>query len=344
MSKSNSAFSSIQVLFSFFFISVVIISLYGILYVSRSSVEREKTKISHQENLISIVEIIKKDLVNDSTPDSDSLVDSFWRNNGEIDRVHVKIEDLSSKININFFPMDIIQETGLSNIIELLDDYEQINNYVERNGLIFSSSEISSFISPEVFETWFSSYGIANINFSSKIGLEKLSAELMGSTEDVSLFMQKRENLVENKQLIQTKTDFQFLAGVLYDEITPIISLQPQMNIHFIDENVLESLLSYKPYNINGWKNKKERIIEMRQTQEITRDKLNEILEINNSHPVYYALGTKTWFWKIEASDNKYVYQEILFVEPKEDIFEKNTSYLINKKISMKKKTRKLDN
>ena len=83
-------------------------------------------------------------------------------------------------------------------------------------------------------------------------------------------FLQKRDNLIKNKQLIQTEIDFEFIAGVLYEKITPLITLQPQMNIHFIDKNVLEALLSYKPYNVKSWKNKEARLLEMRETQEIS--------------------------------------------------------------------------
>ena len=55
------------------------------------------------------------------------------------------------------------------------------------------------------------------------------------------------------------------------------------------------------------WKNKKERLLEMRETLEISREKLNEILEINNSHPLFYALGTRTWFWKIEINNEDHL-------------------------------------
>lgn len=333
MSKTDSAFSAFQVLISLFFISVVVIALHGIIYVSLSSVEREKSEINHRDNLVSVAEKLKNELVNDNSPDSDSLVDSFWKQNGEIDGISIKIEDLSSKMNINFFPKEIILETDLLNNIALLDSYEQIDKYIEENGLIYSSNEVSSIISPEVYESWFSSFGIANINFSSQIGFEKLSIDLIGSREDAFFFLQKRDNLIKNKQLIQTEIDFEFLAGVLYEKITPLIALQPQMNIHFIDKNVLESLLSYKPYNVKSWKNKEARLLEMRETQEISREKLSEILEINNSHPLFYALGTRTWFWKIEVCDGKYVYHEIIFVEPVEKIIEKKSYSTIRKKI-----------
>lgn len=336
MNKTDSAFSAIQALFSLFFISVVAIALQGIIFVSRGSVEREKSKINHRDNLISIAENIKNELLNDESPDSDSLVDSFWRQNGESGGITIKIEDLSSKMNSNFFPKEIILETDLINKIELLDSYEQIDKYIEENGLIYSSNEVSSIISPEVYEPWFSPFGIANINFSSQIGLEKLSADLVGSNENVFLFLQRRNNLLKNKQLIQTETDFQFLTGVLYEKFSSIVTLQPQMNIHFIDKNVLEALVSYRPYNIEGWRSKADRLLEMREHQEITRDRLIEILEINNSYPLFYALGTKTWFWKIEVSDDKYVYQEILFVEPKEVVLEEKVYFIINRKLYRK--------
>lgn len=337
MNKTDSAFSAIQALFSLFFISVVAIALQGIIYVSRSLVEREKSKINHRDNLISIAEKIKNELVNDESPDSDSLVDSFWRQNGESGGITIKIEDLSSKMNINFFPKEIILETDLINKIEVLDSYEQIDKYIEENGLIYSSNEVSSIISPEVYESWFSPFGIANINFSSQIGLEKLSADLVGSREEAFFFLQKRDNLRKNKQLIQTETDFEFLAGVLYENITPIVSLQPQMNIHFIDINVLEALLSYKSYNIKDWKNKEERLLEMRETQEISREKLNEILEINNSHPLFYVLGTRTWFWKIEINNEKYAYQETIFMEQDPNSNRKKACWTINQKFKIKK-------
>lgn len=331
MNKKNKAFSSIQVLFSLFFISIITISLYGILYTSRVPVEQEKNKIICQENLISIADKIKKDLLNDVTSDADSLVDSFWLNNFEDDKVSVKIEDLSSKMNINFFPKEIFLETNLCEKIELLDSYNQIEVYIENNGLIYSPAEISSIIQPEVYDTWFSSFGIANVNFVSQSGLEKLSLDLTGAADNVFLFLQKRDNLLKNKQLIQTETDFQFIAGVLYEQLIPIVSLQPAMNIHFIKEEVLEALLSYEPYKIKRCKDKKNLILEMRQSQEISRDKLIEILEITNAHPLYYILGTKTWFWKIEISEGKYIYQEILFCEPSEN--EKKQCYTISQKL-----------
>lgn len=331
--RKNNGFSSIEILCLLFFVGVLSLGAYGLLNQYKIRVSRKAAELKERERFESICDCVLEEIRKDKTNNSDSKFDPFFLlNETNVDDVKIKIRDLSSLINPNFFPFELLDDTNLGTFFESKKPFSSLADQIADRGLIFTYDDIEEYLSPEIFQTYFSPYGIACFNIASRQGFEKLLENVLSNKASSIYLGQKRDELHRNQQMIQNETELKLVYGIALDDIYPYISLNQPMNIHFVEPIVLEAVLSYPKFNIPSWKSKSDLLISLRNSHELSEEDLMNCLGVSKSDPLYYFFGTKTWFWEIELSNDKYTFTTVVFRYPEETLKNEPVFYIINRK------------
>lgn len=277
----------------------------------------------------SIFEKIVEDIKNDTTPQTDSRNDIVWKWNNTVQNGYtISITSLSGLMNINFINPELISSSD--KLLQAGDIISAMNQARHEGKFLFSYDEVQDVISKENFDKYYTFYGFANINTSDAESLKILSDILTDGMFGTELY-NKIKLQKFYRQYIQNETDLQMVFGVYYNSLIPFINIQPQININFIDEDVLKAFLSYPSFNQRNISQKVNTILELRKNGEINEMDICNILGITKSSELYYYLGCRTWFWQIVIAGDDISCRYIIARDPSEDAFGKNTFYLIEK-------------
>ena len=269
----------------------------GLIRLINISVLKESSKEAQKKEMDGIIETLISALKADTSPESDSMHDGFWKyNDTTINGYSISIESLSGKINLNFFPSDIIAKTNLK---ELFADPSGAASFMDSSEkLFYNYDEISDHLDEDNYNKYFTFHGWANYNLTDESRVKQLleSLEVSGS----SSFLAKRKSRLTNRQYASTYADYRMILGTGYKSIMPYVNLEPPVNVNFVDEQILKDILSYPKFKVSGINQKAESIASLRESKEITREQLDNILGTKNSNELYYLLGVKTYFYKVE--------------------------------------------
>ncbi len=330
--KHNNGFSSLEFIVTLFFLSLILIALGIFLRVSDLTISKRTQGKSDKEQIDNVLNSIFEEIKKDHTPNVDSKMDSVWKlNDTNVDGFDISIKSLSGLINLNYVPKDILVNTNLVSAFDSTESIEKIKNLIEENGMINSYEEISDLISEEKFNENFTLNGYLNFNVTDEIPLAFIGNNITNSYFGDEL-ANKRKSLRNNKQFIQSETEFNMLCGIHYDDITPYINLNPTLNINFMSEEVLKSFLTYPQFKLSNALQKANTIISLRDSKEITQEELISILGISKNHELYYYIGSKTWFWQIHITGKNTSCNVILARDPEEGTLGEPKFYLIEKK------------
>ena len=317
-----------------FLVSLIIICIfYGVigLYLKSfsSRIYKEKQSLNEEKEINKLFNTIISDIKNDNTPDSNSRHDLFAKwNDKSINNLNVKIDNLSGKININSFPKDILEKTDLKKLF--IDSSASIYQIYESQVLFSDFTQLSQYITLENYEKYFTTFGWFNYNSSDDTRFELLLNQL--KINSITL-LDRRKELLSTKQYIQSYTQLKMNTGTQFTEVFPYINLEAPINVNYIDQEVLKNILSYPSFNIKGAVSKAQTIASLRENQEITQEMLSNILELKKNNPLYYFLGTKTYFYKIRIEGKSkqcdfYIAREITDI----DSYKNTPKYYLIKK------------
>ena len=298
MLKKREGSSSLECLIVLIVLCTIFIGFCFFIKTVNIFVNKRISSVDEKRKIDVILESIYEDIKDDVSPEDDSLFDSVWvRNNSTEDGYLITLESLSGKINLNFLDSNVLLESGLSTVFNDSKSIREIES-IRSERLLYSYDEIKDYISEENFSKYFSFYGFANINIMSEKSLELLVNSLTDSFCGSEL-NQKRNNLLANKQLIKTETEYNLFCGINYLDIFPYINLDAAINVNFIDEDCLYKLINYAGFGLISKKKKIDTLLSLREIREITQEDIITILGITKNDELYYYLGSKTWFWKI---------------------------------------------
>ena len=330
--KSNKAFSSLEFIVTLFFLSLILIALGIFLRVSDITISKRTQDKSDKEKIDTVLNSIFEEIKKDHTPNVDSKMDSVWKfNDSNIDGFDISIKSLSGLINLNYIPKEILANTILISAFDVPESIDKIKSIIEENGMINSYEEISDLISEDKFNENFTLYGCSNFNVADEVPLSFIGNNLTNSYFGDEL-VNKRKSLRNNKQYIQSQTEFNMLCGIHFDDINPYININPTLNVNFMNEELLKSFLTYPQFKLSNALQKANTIISLRESKEITQEELISILGIQKNNDLYYYIGSKTWFWQITISGKNTSCNVILARDPEEGTLGEPKFYLIEKR------------
>ncbi len=329
--KQSKGFSSLEFIVTLFFLSLIVIALGLFLRTSDLSIRKHTSKKEDIKAIDIILNLVFEEIKKDTTPSVDSLLDPVWKlNDTEIDGYKISIKSLSGLIGLNFINKNMLTKTNLKEAFNSPEAVDSVIEVISQEGPINSYEKISEFISEENFNKYFTLYEYANFNIADENVLRNFANTLSMSYFGDELISRKKMFQTHGSQL-QNETELNLLCGIYYDDLYPFINVNPVMNINFISEDCLKTLLGFKDFKLSNINQKVNNIISLRQNSEITEENICAILGITKSDKLYYYLGCKTWMWQIKISGKKTSCNVILARAPEDDTQGHPRFYLIEK-------------
>lgn len=322
--ESEKGYSSVSVLIFILFLSTIVLGLMTFLQISQERNKRFEKRYSVEVILDSQVKDLIKILSDDPSPEADSFFDPVWAyiENQNSEDLSLKLEDLSSRFNLNFVRTKMLNESSFKGKMNSGFSPDDLKLFRGEEGF-FSDKYIgfSEFYDEEILDKYFTVYGYANLNVTYEDSLKKIyqyNVSLEGSSSFLSLIQQ----LISRGVMADTE-EMKKILGINYDSLYPLINVEPLMNVNFIPEEVLLAIVNY-PYGGKKHKNSSafyDVITAERSSFEFTPDKLNSLLQVKEDYlRIKEYLGTKTWFWKITATEGKSGLEVIIALLPNEKL------------------------
>ena len=160
------------------------------------------------------------------------------------------------------------------------------------------------YYSEEDLEAYFTLYSYANLNVTYEDSLKKLY-EIRVSEAGSHSFLSKIQSLV-SRLVPADGEELERILGSDYDDLYPLINIEPLINVNFAHKEILRAVLYY-PYGgerVEHASDYLDILTAERTTMEIAPEKLDITLALEGpSLRIRDYLGTNTWFWKITASE-----------------------------------------
>lgn len=280
-----------------------------------AEVRRARSRDAEEARLTELASAAVALLLEDPTPEADSPFDPVWsgvlpvgESRGAEIRLSqapagysVALEDLSSRIGINWVRKEVLADLGA---LKPGVAAEELQQYREDSGLHLDPGSYERFVAAPDLEALFTTYGWFNLNISDEFALRKaalartsdlaLAEDLRGRVQQARM----RKSPEEPLRLIGSDEIAGFL-GPAYGQLHPIVGADPAMNVHFVPERIVEAL--FRHYNAD--KTAGEQILADRAGHEIDAERLNGLLgEAAENTPLAHYLGVRTWFWRIAVA------------------------------------------
>lgn len=312
---NKQANSSVTVLMIILVICILFISTSYVTKVSIIRTEKAITRIQTQKDIDVLVKETIKQFTEDTTPEAHSYQDPVWTFiNTDHHPYSLKLEDISSRLNINWLRTDLFEKTELNRLIVSGEHPDIIRNKRRTMGFTQDLSIWSESFGEENLNRFFTIYSLANINVTFEESLVEIYKSRYGDSGS-QLFHSKIQQGLQQFKLWKDE-DFPALLGFAHEDVLPVITSIPQMNIHFIDAFLLKCLLSY-PYRedpINNGLLKAQQILDIRDNTEITPSRVKSIIApLETQLTVLEYLGTQTTFWKLTISKGSESFEFIIY-------------------------------
>ncbi len=284
--------------------------------------EYYNVKNNLEKEVYQLIDIIAED----PSPEADSPTDPVWGHieqlNDSNENLTLSLEDISSRFNLNFIRTKMLEESPFFK--DLLINGKNTQNLKEDRFKYGFVSDIHSpfdedhlgygdFFEKEDLDKYFTTYGYANLNVTYEKSLEMIFKTRIPDRGTGS-FMSDIKNLIES-DIMADNSKMKKILGTEYEDLYPLINIQPLINVNFVEDEILKAILYY-PY---GGTRHKERasfysnINNDRSNSEIDDARIKQLLplKVEKEKDIYYLriyeyLGAITWFWKITAeSDNR---------------------------------------
>ncbi len=331
--RREHGYSSVTVLIILLFLSSIIIGLMSFLRISQDRSNRFEETYAREEKLdLQVMDLIGI-LSDDPTPEADSRFDPVWAyvENHNTENLSLKLEDVSSRFNLNFIRTKMIEESSFKGMMNTGTSPEELKLFRGEEGL-FTDINLGydQFFEKEILEKYFTVYGYANLNVTYEDSLKKLY-EYNVSLEGSSVFLGSIQQFVSTRTIADT-AEMKRILGVHYDSLYPLVNIESLMNINFVPEEVLLAVLSY-PYG--GEKHEDSSafydvIRAERSSFEFSSDRLDSLLQLEEDYlRIKEYLGTKTWFWKINAIEGNRGIEVIIALLPNENSDDREKKYKV---------------
>jgi len=268
-------------------------------YTSRSST-REDLRLSLQKEGERMAGLLARD----PTPDADSPMDPIWGQIGSpgIRDVSITLEDASSRLNVNWAQKAIFEKTALGQLLRHGSTAQELQQRREDRGISPDiAAEYADLIKEDALPRYFTGYGYANLNVTDEFALRKLFAVRMSDQAGAEVFHMRLQQALIQKKILK-RSDLREFLGLDYGKLFPLMNAEPVFNVHFVEPLILGELLSLPDLRIPQPRHIAQVILDSRDRQELTSEKLRQIMGAPDDNRIYQYLGVVTWFWKITVT------------------------------------------
>lgn len=320
--KYKEGFSSIEIIITLLVLSLLAISFIYIINFYQLSVIKNQKKIysenSIENSFAKLDEAFKQLAAEENDGPSDELYNITYDKETDC---KISIRSLSGLLDINYLPEEFYSTKYFKSILNENITIDFVNDYKNNNILISSYNELEDIFDYEKFNKYFTLFSLININVIDEKSLQTLSS-VYSLSEDL---MNKRKSLKYNNQFIQTETEALLTYGFNYEKLKPYVTIDSNINVNFIEEDLLKAFVSLHRFHVNNPIEKCEQILSQRSMGKINKESIMNTFNISKNDELYYYMGCKTFFWEVIISNNNVSCKYILFRDDK-DI------YLIQKK------------
>jgi hypothetical protein len=249
----------------------------------------------------------------------------------------VQLTDIGSALNPNMIHVELLEWLDthlLGPTTTLFKDPKKFNaqtiiQYWEDTGLHYDLVEgYKDYFEEKTIKDYMTPYTYFNVNLTYEYVLQKLFKERTGNDSEARRFHEGITELLVGKLILSTNEMFKdwmttkkilSISPVVngiglwqedFDTMFPVLNAEPQINVHFVKEEILRALLSYEPFKIADASNKADRIIKERDDPEkkgLTKTDLQNIIVILGlPYPgfrILSYLGTMTNFWELKVKE-----------------------------------------
>lgn len=266
----------------------------------RLTAERTRTETALYRQTESLIAA----LAADPTPEADAPIDpvrhaAMYENR---DGCVMTLEDVSSRLNPNWVQRNLLASPLLATLLVPGRTADELQTYRHEYGFFLDiGSGYRDFFSTEVLDRYFSPYGYANVNVTDEFSLMDLVYLRTGEADTAEMVRERLRAAVVLRTLVNRDT-LRELLGPAYGRVYPVVNVEPVWNVHFLPERLLRAVLAYPAFAVDPTGAKAGHLVSIRDSAELTAERLASILGADRSNRIHQYLGVTTWFWEITAS------------------------------------------
>ncbi len=273
--------------------------LQAALSYERRSVASDAMKRALEEQAEKVVRALSQN----PSPDADSPFDPVWQTIGRPDsETTITLRDVSSALNPNWVQKNVLQKTRLGGLLRPGRTADELQQRREDRGFSLDlAGGYGDLFQEGVLDKYFTAYGYANINATDEFALRKLFAIRTGNEARGEMFHGRVQELLTARKILKPEELRTFL-GADYEQLFPLMGVDPMLNVHFTDPLLLGALLSHPDLKIPNPDGVLQQILLSRENGELTAEELARIIGVDRDNRIFQYLGVITWFWKVTAA------------------------------------------
>jgi hypothetical protein len=255
-------------------------------------------------------------LLADPTPFADSPLDPVWSlvTAPRGDGIRVRLEDLSSRLGLNWVREEVLED---SDALLPGRTAQEVQDHRESAGLSLDlRTGYGAFVDAEALERLFTPYGWFNINVTDEFVLRAVHRARGGDAAEAERFHAAVRQARIAHRVIGPEALEEFLGAEDYRLLFPVVNAEPTLNLHYVPEQVLQTLASH--FDVPGAGARS--LLQARAAREVTPGELGRLLDATpNGEQLAPYLGLRTWFWRITVEQSSRRLEWIVAREPRPD-------------------------
>lgn len=265
--------------------------------LSRSAREAEASAL--RSALIAAIGAAVAALESDSSPESDSPLDAAYSIRS-LEGIPITISEASSALNPNWLRKGLLEDTSLSSLLKPGTSPADLQQYREDEGLSQDLGHYADFFSGDEAMALVSTYSYPCIGACDEFALRRLCLDATGDSLAADALLGAAQAQLKTGKAID-EAGLRGLLGLRYDALSTVVTAQAQMNVNFLPEKILKAVVGYSAWGIPDADKKWQAIALSRESSPISKELLLSVLKLKADHPVFAYLGTRSFFWRIEA-------------------------------------------
>lgn len=267
MNKNEGYISLAALLAILIFVVAIFLGLQNIFFANYVLVNKNIQLQKNREEIYDLIDKILVKMQNFILSDKDYEGLEYYQNIlYEFSEYNVTINDISSALNINFISNEDLQNPIVQNLLFLSNKREDFIKYRNSSHFFEDYEDLKNYLNPE-FKDSYTLYGWINNENITSYGFGELQKKY-GSSVQKDYF--------------------------------PLVNKLPQMNIHFMNKELLKIIVSNKKYKIPDVHIKlKNLLFRLERGEAFSSEELAHFFEIPSNNPLFSRIGTKTNFWQI---------------------------------------------
>jgi hypothetical protein len=257
----------------------------------------------------------------DESPESDGPRDRVWSAlDLDADGVELRLRELSSRLNANLVPVDLLEKTELRRLLAPGSSPADLAALREEKGLSIELGRYGALLRGDSLDSW-TCFGWANANIADPGPLRSLYESSCGDAAAADSFS-LRVAAARSLHRVIDREGLDDLLGCARAEACPVICVAAPHNVNFLPEPILRAILSYPPLGLPEPAARAGEIAAARERRDLSEADLAALVGAPAGDGVrplaLQYLGVRSWFWEVEAEAGGRVCRLVAAVWPDE--------------------------